>query len=113
MSLYGIRQSKLDLFYDFIFQCLNSGWSNSKTVKAIYEKGYLGSVSNAFEHLCKIGQKENKCFVPPAICSNNDRVFKIQNWQHRKRKRLSYTRRGAPVYVVKYRIISCSQEIYL
>lgn len=38
--------------------------SKSKTVKGIYEKGYSGSVSNAFEHLCKIEQKENKCFEP-------------------------------------------------
>ena len=51
LSMYGIRQSKLDPFYDFIIQCLNSGWSKSKTVKAIYEKGYCGSISNAFEHL--------------------------------------------------------------
>ena len=27
LSMYGIRQSKLDPFYDFIIQCLNSGWS--------------------------------------------------------------------------------------
>ena len=38
LSMYGIRQSKLEPFYDFIVQCLNSGWSKSKTVKAIYEK---------------------------------------------------------------------------
>ena len=64
LSMYGIRQSKLDPYYDFIIQCLNSGWSKSKTVKAIYEKGYSGSTSNAFEHLCKIEKKENKCFEP-------------------------------------------------
>ena len=64
LSMYGIRQSKLDPFYDFIIQCLNSGWSKSKTVKAIYEKGYCGSISNAFEHLCRIEQKEKKCFEP-------------------------------------------------
>ena len=46
LSMYGIRQSKLDPFYDFIIQCLNSGWSKSKTVKAIYEKGYSGSTRN-------------------------------------------------------------------
>ena len=64
LSMYGIRQSKLDPYYDFIIQCLNSGWSKSKTVKAIYEKGYSGSTGNAFEHLCKIEKKENKCFEP-------------------------------------------------
>jgi transcriptional regulator with XRE-family HTH domain len=62
LSMYGIRQSKLDPFYDFILQCLNSGWSKSKTVKAIYEKGYIGSKSNAFEHLVKLEEKENKSF---------------------------------------------------
>ena len=64
LSMYGIRQSKLDPFYEFIVQCLDSGWSKSKTVKAIYEKGYTGSVSNAFEHLSKIEEKENKNFEP-------------------------------------------------
>lgn len=64
LSAYGIRQSKLDSYYEFIIQCLNSGWSKSKTVKAIYEKGYSGSNSNAFEYLCKIEQRERKCFSP-------------------------------------------------
>lgn len=64
LSMYGIRQSKLDPFYDFIIQCLNSRWSKSKTVKALYEKGYSGSTSNAFDYLCKIEQKENECFEP-------------------------------------------------
>lgn len=62
LSMYGIRQSKLDPFYKFIVQCLHSGWSKSKTVKAIYEKGYTGSKSNAFEHLVKFEEKENKLF---------------------------------------------------
>ena len=54
LSMYGIQQSKLDPYYDFIVQCLNTGWSKSKTVKAIYGKGYTGSTSNAFQYLCKI-----------------------------------------------------------
>ena len=37
LSMYGIHQSKLDIFHDFIMQCLDSGWSKSKTVKAVYE----------------------------------------------------------------------------
>lgn len=64
LSMYGVRQSKLDPFYDFIIQCLYSGWSKSKTVKAIYERGYNGSISNAFENLVKIEEKENKSFEP-------------------------------------------------
>ena len=64
LSMYGMRQSKLDPFHDFIIQCLDSGWSKSKTVKAVYEKGYSGSISNAFEHLSKIEEKENKNFEP-------------------------------------------------
>ena len=63
LSKFGIRQSKLDPFYDFILQCLKSGWSKSKTVKAIYEKGYTGSKSNAFEHLVKLEEKEHKLFA--------------------------------------------------
>jgi len=58
LSMYGIRQSKLDIFYDFIIQCLDSQWSKSKTIKEIYAKGYTGSKSNAFEYLCKIEQKK-------------------------------------------------------
>ena len=38
LSMYGIRQSKLDIFYDFIIQCLDSQWSKSKTIKEIYAK---------------------------------------------------------------------------
>ena len=41
LSMYGIRQSKLDIFYDFIIQCLDSGWSKSKTIKEIYAKDRL------------------------------------------------------------------------
>ena len=40
LSMYGIRQSKLDIFYDYIIQCLDSKWSKSKTIKEIYAKGY-------------------------------------------------------------------------
>lgn len=64
LCMYGVRQSKLDPFYDFIMECLNSGWSKSKTVKAIYAKGYNGSVSNAYGHLVKIEEKEGRCFAP-------------------------------------------------
>ena len=64
LSMYGIQQSKLDPYYDFIVQCLNTGWSKSKTVKAIYGKGYTGSTSNAFQYLCKIEYKKNKYFEP-------------------------------------------------
>lgn len=68
LSMYGIRQSKLDIFYDFIIQCLDSGWSKSKTIKEIYAKGYTGSKSNVFDYLCKIEQKENRYFeVQPYI----------------------------------------------
>lgn len=68
LSMYGIRQSKLDIFYDYIIQCLDSKWSKSKTIKEIYAKGYIGSKSNAFEYLCKIEQKANKYFeVQPYI----------------------------------------------
>lgn len=41
LSMYGIHQSKLDPFHDFIIDCLKEGWSKSKTVKAIYEKDIL------------------------------------------------------------------------
>lgn len=44
---YGIRQSKLDGYREFIVQCLRNGFSKSKTVKAIYEQGYDGGTTNA------------------------------------------------------------------
>lgn len=64
LSTYGIRQSKLDPYQGLILQCLKEGWSKSRTVKEIYEQGYSGSASNAFEYLCKMEQRENKCFEP-------------------------------------------------
>ena len=64
LCVYGVRQSKLDPFYEFIMECLNSGWSKSKIVKAMYAKGYNGSVSNAYEHLVKLEEKEGRCFAP-------------------------------------------------
>lgn len=63
LSMYGVRQCKLDPYYDFIIQCLKSGWSKSKTVKAVYEKGYTGSKSNAFDYLVKIEEKLNEQFT--------------------------------------------------
>ena len=62
LSMYGIRQSKLDIYHDFILECLYSGKSKSKTVKAVYAKGYTGSKSNAFDYLVKIEQREGKAF---------------------------------------------------
>lgn len=93
LSMYGIRQSKLDPFYDFIIQCLNSGWSKSKTVKALYEKGYSGSTSNAFDYLCKIEQKENKCFEPQPYVRTMTECLKYKTGS--KGKEIDYiTREG-------------------
>ena len=86
LNMYGIRQSKLDPFYDFIIQCLNSGWSKSKTVKAIYEKGYSGSTSNAFEHLCKIEQKEKKTFEPQPYIRTMTECLKYRTGSIGKKK---------------------------
>ncbi|WP_054876739.1 transposase, partial [Oxobacter pfennigii] len=61
---YGIRQSKLDVYRDYIMQCLNNGLSKSKTVKAIYEQGYDGGMTNAFDYLKKIEREYNKKFEP-------------------------------------------------
>lgn len=58
--MYGIHQSKLDIFHEFILECLHSGKSKSKTVKSIYVRGYTGSKSNAFDDLVKIEQREGK-----------------------------------------------------
>ena len=64
LSMYGIKQCKLDPYYDFIVECLQKRWSKSKTVKALYEKGYSGSKSNAFDYLCKIENKLETEFEP-------------------------------------------------
>ena len=50
LSMYGIRQSKLDPFYDFIVQCLNSGWSKSKTVSVGKDKDYI-TREGVFRHM--------------------------------------------------------------
>ena len=64
LSMYGIRQSKIDPYYEFVIQCLQNRWSKSKTVKALYAKGYTGSKSNAFEYLCKLENKLQTEFEP-------------------------------------------------
>lgn len=57
--MYGIRQSKLDIFYDI--------WILGG-VKEVYAKRHTNSKSNAFEYLFKIEQKENNYFeVQPYI----------------------------------------------
>lgn len=63
LNLYGIRKSELDPFYDTIIKELQSGWSKSQTVKEIYVEGYDGSLSNAFDHLVKIEEKEKHNFA--------------------------------------------------
>lgn len=64
LSMHGMKQSKIDPYYDFIVQCLQQHFSKSKTVKALYEKGYTGSKSNAFDYLCKIENKLQTEFEP-------------------------------------------------
>ena len=86
LSMYGIHQSKLDPFHDFIIDCLKEGWSKSKTVKAIYEKGYSGSKSNAFDYLCKIEQKENKCFEPQPYIRTMTECLKYKTGSKGKEK---------------------------
>lgn len=64
LSMYGMKQSKLDPYYDFIVKCLQQRFSKSKTVKALYEKGYTGSKSNAFDYLCKVENRLQTEFEP-------------------------------------------------
>ena len=64
LSMYGMKQSKLDPYHDFIVQCLKQRFSKSKTVKTLYEKGYTGSKSNAFDYICKIENKLQTEFEP-------------------------------------------------
>ncbi|MCR1843267.1 helix-turn-helix domain-containing protein [Murimonas intestini] len=78
LSMYGIHQSKLDVFHDFILQCLNSRGSKCKTVKAIYEKGYAGSKSNAFDYLVKIEQRERKNFDPQSYIRTRTESLKYK-----------------------------------
>jgi len=51
---YGIRQSKLDGYHGYIVECLKNGYSKSKTIKSIYEHGYTGGKTNAFDYLKKV-----------------------------------------------------------
>ena len=76
--MYGIKQSKLDPYYDFIIECLDLGWSKSKTVKALYEKGYAGSKSNAFEYLCKIETHTKKDFEPQPYIRTKTEALKYK-----------------------------------
>lgn len=78
LSMYGIHQSKLDVFHDFILECLYSGKSKSKTVKAIYANGYTGSKSNAFDYLVKIEQCEGKIFEPQPYIRTQTEALKYR-----------------------------------
>lgn len=61
---YGIKQSKLDGYRNHIVQCLDNGYSKSKTVKSIYELGYTGGLTNAFGYLKKVENETRKTFEP-------------------------------------------------
>lgn len=78
LSMHGIRQSKLDIFYDFILECLYSGKSKSKTVKLVYAKGYTGSKSNAFDYLAKIEQREGMSFEPQPYIRTKTEALKYR-----------------------------------
>lgn len=78
LSMYGIHQSKLDVFHDFILECLYSGKSKSKTIKAVYAKGYTGSKSNAFDYLVKIEQREGKTFEPQPYIRTQTETLKYR-----------------------------------
>lgn len=78
LNMYGIHQSKLDIFYDFILECLYSGKSKSKTVKSVYAKGYTGSKSNAFDYLLKIEQREGKTFEPQPYIRTQTEALKYR-----------------------------------
>lgn len=78
LSMYGIHQSKPDIFHDFIIQCLNSEWSKRKTVKDVYEKGYDGSKSNAFVYLTKIEERECKTFEPQPYIRTRTEALKYK-----------------------------------
>lgn len=78
LSMYGIHQSKLDIFHDFILECLYSGKSKSKTVKSVYAKGYTGSKSNTFDYLVKIEQREGKAFEPQPYIRTQTETLKYQ-----------------------------------
>ena len=59
-------------------QCLNSGWSKSKTVKAVYEKGYDGSKNNAFDYLIKIEERKCKTFEPQEYIRTRNEALKYK-----------------------------------
>lgn len=112
LSMYGIKQSKLDPYYDFIIECLNSGWSKSKTVKAIYEKGYSGSKSNAFEYLCKVEEKEQKCFEPQPYVRTMTEGLKYKTGS--KGKHTDYiTREGVFRYIWMNLMLSEEHKKYI
>lgn len=78
LSMYGMHQSKLDIFHNFILECLYSGKSKSKTVKAVYANGYTGSKSNAFDYLVKIEQREGKTFEPQPYIRTQTEALKYR-----------------------------------
>lgn len=61
---YGIKQSKLDNYQEQIVSCMQNGMSKSATLRHIYELGYNGGSSNAFDYFKKIEQATEYEFEP-------------------------------------------------
>ena len=64
LSCYGIRQSKLDIYQATIVECLDTGYSKSKTIERITELGYEGGSTNVYDYLKKVEQATGKTFEP-------------------------------------------------
>lgn len=75
----GIRRSKLAPYHDMIVECLNGGYSKSKTVKSIYAEGYTGALSTAFEYLSKLELHTGKEFAPQPYIRTHTEAMKYRS----------------------------------
>ena len=62
LSMYGIHQSKLDPFHDFIIDCLKEGWSKSKTVKLPVHRDITCLPTLPMYHICHPAHRLSNIF---------------------------------------------------
>lgn len=89
----GINQSKLDVYQQDIYKCLEEGYSKSKTVKYLFSLGYDGVKSTAFDYLVKIENLTGKHFAPQPYVRTHTEAMKYKSGS--KGKKADYfTRAG-------------------
>ena len=109
----GINQSKLDVYQEEIYKCLEKGFSKSKTVKYLFSLGYDGVKSTAFDYLVKIENLTGKHFEPQPYVRTHTEAMKYKSGS--KGKKADYfTRAGIFRYLwMNEDLLTCKHIEYI